>query len=177
MRNANASGVLPTGSLCCASRLSRNSGTAIMRAISRWILSTTGRGVAAGASTPYHAIASKPGSPASVPPKREEHPEGEDYTCWTTQVEERQDDIDERAFRLAKNFNRGKEELDLAFRLQGEMRATAIRKGVDSLEKGESSVAQRLKTAKKFGVGRGEVDLAVRLREFKRKHIDKEEGV
>ncbi len=66
MSFANSSGLLPTISKPTLARRSFASGSFTMRMTSACSLSMIGRGVRAGARSPYHASAAKPGKPCSA---------------------------------------------------------------------------------------------------------------
>ena len=66
MNSPNCAGAIGAACRPIALSFSAISGSAMMRLISRLSLSTTGAGVAAGATTPYQVPVSKPGRPDSA---------------------------------------------------------------------------------------------------------------
>ncbi len=77
--------------------------------------------------------------------------------------EETEDEVEARAYQLAKALRRGKGEMELALRMeskQGDVLGEKIAKSCRTAK----TKAQRVNNAKRLGVGRGEIDLALRLK-------------
>ncbi len=79
--------------------------------------------------------------------------------------EESEDEIDARAYQLAKALRRGKGEMDLALRMEGKREAVLGEK-ISKTCRSPKTKAQRVQNAKRLGVGRGEIDLALRLKKM-----------
>ncbi len=77
--------------------------------------------------------------------------------------EETEDEIEARAYQLAKALRRGKGEMDLALRMESRQDDILGKKIAKSCRTAKTK-AQRVKNAKRLGVGRGEFDLALRLK-------------
>jgi hypothetical protein len=75
---------------------------------------------------------------------------------------------------IARVFQRGKGELDLALALKARTQPRASRQRLATIVEKSGSHAQRRTAARKLGVGVGEVELAVHLKKFQ--HRTKQNG-
>ncbi|MBI5473228.1 MAG: hypothetical protein HY961_12865 [Ignavibacteriae bacterium] len=82
-------------------------------------------------------------------------------------------DTDDATLVLARTFQRGRGELQLAKNLERKSRDFSWKKTVGHLASA-SSARTMTSTAKKLGVGKGELDLALSLRRVQQQHVRKE---